>query len=281
MHLFSILSSAAFLTQEEREEIAERKRDRIRAKDDMNDEAYEERLGDDLGDIMNDTLVKNKVAWIVPDQLRIPLYIWNNLYGYQKEAVEWMWTLHSDQTGGILADEMGLGKTIQIIAFLAALHCSGILQDLKTRKNGTGVSRTGGVLIIAPATLVEQWRQEIHSWYPPLRVSVIASGVDKKVRKEMLMAQTGDGNCGVILTSYETFRLKESEILEYPFSYVILDEGQKIRNPDALVTQSCKRIDTPHRLVLTGTPIQNKLSELWSISDFFQPGLLGTFPVFN
>ncbi|CAD7948409.1 unnamed protein product, partial [Amoebophrya sp. A25] len=219
-----------------------------------------------------------RTTWVEQDELRVPNFIWDNLYGYQKTAVKWLFSLHKKQVGGILADEMGLGKTIQIVAFLAALHCSNILQTATTRRFGTGPPRTGGILILCPTTLVEQWRDEIKSWYPLLRVSIMRA-VDMQLKLEMMRSTTN--NHGVCITSYETFRIYSESIFEFPFTYVIMDEGHKIRNKDAAITLTCKQIDTPHRIVLSGTPIQNRLSELWSIFDFVQPGLLGTFPVFE
>ncbi|CAD7950634.1 unnamed protein product [Amoebophrya sp. A120] len=274
-----LLKPAHLRTEAEKELVKAADRARLRAFDDVDDDFYTKQL-EENPELDQDTRANpEKNSWIVPGELRIPNYIWDNLYGYQKTAVKWMYNLHKQQVGGILADEMGLGKTIQIVAFLAALYHSNILQTATTRQFGTGPPKTGGVLILCPTTLVEQWRDEIKSWFPVFRVSIMHQ-VDAQLKEEMMEKITA--NNGILITSYETFRIySESLIFNYPWTYLIMDEGHKIRNPDAAITLVCKKIDTPHRIVLSGTPIQNRLSELWSIFDFIQPGLLGTFPVFQ
>lgn len=216
----------------------------------------------------------------VAEGLRCPRWLWEALYPYQNTCVKWLWGLHCEKLGGILADEMGLGKTIQIIAYLAALHHSGVLQSMRVQNTSLGVASapsTGGILIICPATLISQWRSELHLWYPPLRVCVMHQ-VDVQERKECIrVASSGQG---ILVTSYETMRIAHEELLEATWTIVILDEGQKIRNPNASVTIASKRFSTPHRIVLSGSPIQNNLQELWSIFDFICPGRLGTLPVF-
>merc|ERR1719341_2446272 len=88
-------------------------------------------------------------------------------------------------------------------------------------------------------------------------------------------------NCGVVVTTYQTMRLMEDNILSYPWVYVILDEGHLIRNPDAAVTTAAKKFHTANRIILSGSPIQNNLKDLWSVIDFCAPGLLGTYPFFE
>lgn len=213
--------------------------------------------------------------------LRSPTWLWEALYPHQHRCVQWLWGLHEQKMGGILADEMGLGKTIQIIAYLAVLHHSGVLQTLKVQNTSLGSAsppRHGGVLIVCPATLISQWRNEIHVWYPPLRVCVMHQ-LNEVERREAI--KQASSNQGVLITSYETMRLSIDALLEATWVIVILDEGQKIRNPDASLTIACKRLSTTHRILLSGSPIQNNLRELWSLFDFVCPGRLGTLPVFT
>ncbi|CAJ1353777.1 unnamed protein product [Effrenium voratum] len=213
--------------------------------------------------------------------LRSPRWLWQALYPYQQLCVQWLWGLHNEKMGGILADEMGLGKTIQIIAYLAALHYSGVLQNLKVQNTSLGsasLPSTGGILIVCPATLISQWRNEIHLWYPPLRVCVMHQ-VNAAERKEAI--KQASSKQGILITSYETMRLTIEELLEATWAVVILDEGQKIRNPHASLTVASKRFSTAHRILVSGTPIQNNLRELWSLFDFVCPGRLGTLPVFT
>ena len=217
----------------------------------------------------------------VCEGLRCPKWLWQALYPYQHRCVHWLWGLHRDKMGGILADEMGLGKTVQIIAYLAVLHHSGVLQNMRVQNTSLGAAsppRTGGVLIVCPATLISQWRNEIHLWYPPLRVCVMHQ-LNEEDRKESI--QQASSHQGVLITSYETMRIAIDALLEATWVLVILDEGQKIRNPHASITIACKRFSTAHRILLSGSPIQNNLQELWSLFDFVCPGRLGTLPVFT
>lgn len=183
-------------------------------------------------------------------------------------------------TGAILGDEMGLGKTIQIIAFLAALNYSGKLD--------------GSVIILAPATVLRQWYREFRAWWPRFRVRILHhsqnQGRDAHSRRKQSGTQKFNPEAtledvigqkhGVLITSYEQVR-KNHEMLLDKFDYVIADEGHKIKSPDAEITLVCKRFDTPHRIIVSGSPLQNHLKELWSLFDFVFPGKLGTLPVFH
>jgi len=216
----------------------------------------------------------------VSDGLRSPRWLWEALYPYQHTCVKWLWDLHTNQMGGILADEMGLGKTVQIAAYLGSLHHSGVLQNMRIQNTSLGAAspaQPGGVLIVCPATLVTQWRNELHVWYPPLRVCVMHQVSERERRESMEVAVREQG---VLITSYETMRTAHAELLKHTWVMVILDEGQKIRNPHANITIATKQFSTPHRILLSGSPIQNNLQELWSLFDFICPGRLGTLPVF-
>ncbi|KAM9324969.1 DNA excision repair protein ERCC-6 [Gastrophryne carolinensis] len=205
----------------------------------------------------------------------IPGALWKKLYKYQQTGVRWLWELHCQQAGGILGDEMGLGKTIQIIAFLAGLSYSRI----RTRGSDYRYEGLGPSLIVCPATVMHQWVKEFHVWWPQLRVAVLhdtGSFAGKKVR---LIGEIGNSR-GILITSYSNVRLLQEELQKYHWHYVILDEGHKIRNPNAGVTLACKQFRTPHRIILSGSPMQNNLRELWSLFDFVFPGKLGTLPVF-
>ncbi|XP_062507872.1 DNA excision repair protein ERCC-6-like isoform X2 [Corticium candelabrum] len=178
--------------------------------------------------------------------LKVPGPIWSKLYKYQKTGVKWLWELHGQQCGGILGDDMGLGKTIQVIAFLAGLQY-GRVNTRITRRIGLG-----SVLVVCPATVMHQWVREFHTWWPIFRVAVLHNtGSHVGSKKELV-----------------------KRIALHP------DEGHIIRNPDSEITLACKQFRTPHRLILSGSPIQNNLRELWSLFDFIFPGKLGTLPVF-
>lgn len=210
--------------------------------------------------------------------LTVPTYVQEHLFPHQIECLEWLHRLHEQNTGGILGDEMGLGKTVQIAAFLGALHHA---------------RRVRTVLLLCPASVLMQWVREFHKWYPQMRVLLLhssGSGVALANRSyqelidEVTAPDYGDEETpggGVIVTTYENVRQYQEMFLPIEWDYVVLDEGHRIRNPDAEITLVCKHFKTVHRIILTGTPIQNRLKELWSLFDFVFPGKLGTLPTFD
>ncbi|KAI7805909.1 DNA excision repair protein ERCC-6 isoform X1 [Triplophysa rosa] len=206
---------------------------------------------------------------------KVPGFLWKKLFKYQQTGVRWMWELHCQQAGGILGDEMGLGKTIQIIAFLAGLSYS----KLKTRGSNYRYAGLGPTVIVCPATVMHQWVKEFHTWWPPFRVAVLHDTGSFTSKKEKLIPEIVASH-GILITSYSYIRIMQDYIQKYDWHFVILDEGHKIRNPNAGVTMACKQFRTPHRFILSGSPMQNNLKELWSLFDFVFPGKLGTLPVF-
>lgn len=190
---------------------------------------------------------------------KISLKIHSLLLDYQKVGLEWLVGLHHRRTGGILGDEMGLGKTVQIAALLNMLCSSKQL--------------LGPALIVAPLTVLSQWVKELHRWSPQLRTCILhSSGTSSTL--EGLVASVRNKPAAVI-TTYATMTIKCDLLHRANFQYVILDEGHKICNPEAGMTMAAKTFVTPHRLILTGSPIQNTLKELWCLFDFARPGLLG------
>ncbi|NWI92567.1 ERCC6 protein, partial [Pitta sordida] len=213
---------------------------------------------------------------------KVPGFLFKKLFKYQQTGVRWLWELHCQQAGGILGDEMGLGKTIQIIAFLAGLSYS----NMRTR--GSNYRQVllcrlyqglGPTVIVCPATVLHQWVKEFHTWWPPFRVAVLHETGSYTKSKVKLIHEIASCH-GILITSYSYIRLMLDNIHTYDWHYVILDEGHKIRNPNAAVTLACKQFRTPHRIILSGSPMQNNLKELWSLFDFIFPGKLGTLPVF-
>lgn len=173
---------------------------------------------------------------------------------------------------------MGLGKTIQIIAFLAALDYSGKLN--------------GSVIVLAPTTVLRQWYREFRAWWPRFRARILHHSHDQRNRNNRrrsgpvkfnpsaILKEATSQRHGVLITSYEQVRKNQEKLLD-KFEYVIADEGHKMKSPDAEITLVCKRFDTPHRIIVSGSPLQNHLKELWSLFDFVYPGKLGTLPVFQ
>ncbi|XP_031434408.1 DNA excision repair protein ERCC-6 [Clupea harengus] len=206
---------------------------------------------------------------------RVPGFLWKKLFKYQQTGVRWLWELHCQQAGGILGDEMGLGKTIEIIGFLAALSYSKI----RTRGSNYKYAGLGPTVIVCPATVMHQWVKEFHTWWPPFRVAVLHDTGSFTNKKEKLIPDIAASH-GVLITSYSYVRIMQEALSRYDWHYVILDEGHKIRNPHARITVACKQFRTPHRVILSGSPMQNNLKELWSLFDFVFPGKLGTLPTF-
>ncbi|KAM5141600.1 DNA excision repair protein ERCC-6 [Mantella aurantiaca] len=209
------------------------------------------------------------------ESFKVPGVLWKKLYKYQQTGVRWLWELHCQQAGGILGDEMGLGKTIEIIAFLAGLSYSRI----RTRGSDYRYEGLGPSVIVCPATVMHQWVKEFHAWWPQLRVAVLHETGSFAGKKVKLIGEIGRSR-GILITSYSNVRILQEELQKFNWHYIILDEGHKIRNPNAAVTVACKQFRTPHRIILSGSPMQNNLRELWSLFDFVFPGKLGTLPVF-
>lgn len=173
---------------------------------------------------------------------------------YQKFGFKWFKTLASCGFGGILADEMGLGKTLQTIAFIES--------ETDTKDNLP-------TLVIAPTSLVYNWKDEVEKFAPNLRVLVISG--DKKERKLKLKEAR---NYSIVITSYPLIRRDIEDYKEITFKYCFLDEAQHIKNPSSINSRSVKEVKAKAYFALTGTPIENSLTELWSIFDFIMPGYL-------
>lgn len=181
------------------------------------------------------------------------------LRSYQKVGFSWLCFLHKQGTGGVLADDMGLGKTLQTISLLL-----WVKSKMKGRRH----------LVVAPTSVVTNWEREIKRFAPTLK-TVCWQGPNRFDLREQLE------KCDVALTSYALLRRDEEILAEQSFGYVILDEAQYIKNPLSATAKSAKRIHAEYRLALTGTPIENRLSEAWSIFDFVAPGMLGSLRRFE
>jgi superfamily II DNA or RNA helicase len=182
-----------------------------------------------------------------------------DLRPYQKDGFSWLVFLHELNSGGILADDMGLGKTVQAIALLLWAKSKH-----KRKLN----------LVVAPTSVVPNWEREIAKFAPGLK-TVVWQGPNRSQRAPELE------KADVMITSYALLRRDEELLQALDLRYVILDEAQHIKNPMSQTARSAKKLSSERRLALTGTPIENRLSELWSIFDFVSPGLLGTLKTFE
>lgn len=212
----------------------------------------------------NDTFNK-LISDLSNNQMRrdaIPQSLQNTLRPYQKEGFNWLSTIVNYNFGGLLADEMGLGKTLQVIALLLAR---------KEQKKSNLPS-----LVIAPASVIYNWQAEIKKFAPELSVGVL--GGSKNERHNMLLHHN---DYDVFITSYQSLNHDLEAYHNLAFDLQILDEAQNIKNHQSITAKSVKVIKAQHRLALTGTPIENKLSELWSIFDYLMPGSLGSYVDFK
>ena len=190
----------------------------------------------------------------------VPQTLESVLRPYQTTGFRWLKTLESCGFGGILADEMGLGKTVQAIAFLATLK----------REETKAPS-----LIVCPTSLILNWGEEFAKFAPQLDILMIYGTASE--RKKMI-AQGGQED--VWITSYELLRQDIAQYEDLQFYTCILDEAQHIKNQSTLISRAVKTINCRQRFVLTGTPVENRLSELWNLFDFLMPGYLFTHRTF-
>ena len=180
---------------------------------------------------------------------------------YQKNGYKWLRTLETWQFGGILADDMGLGKTLQIISVLLAAKQEG---------------REGTSLVVSPASLIYNWAEEFARFAPELNISLIVGSQEERQGKIEAY-----GEADVLVTSYDLLKRDIHLYEDRQFLYQIIDEAQYIKNHTTAAAKAVKVINSQNRYALTGTPIENRLSELWSIFDFLMPGFLYGYDVFK
>lgn len=191
------------------------------------------------------------------NNFEVPASLESTLRPYQTVGFKWFKTLYHNGFGGILADEMGLGKTLQTIAFLLSEYLEAKFTDNR---------RT---LIVTPASLVFNWRNEFSFFAPVLPVKMVTGNADE--RQEIIR---GSQNRDILITSYELLKRDLETYEGLPFFCQIIDEAQYIKNHNTQVARAVKSVDAACRFALTGTPIENRLSELWSIFDYLMPGFL-------
>jgi len=187
----------------------------------------------------------------------LPANINAELRPYQKDGFDFLCHLTKLKLGGILADDMGLGKTLQTLAWLSWLR----------QERG---AKARPALVICPASVLHNWRREAEKFTPGTKVLVLESGAARHNLRKQIPEHD------LIVTNYSLLRRDLAALQKFEFQAIVLDEAQYIKNPSAQVTQSVKQLKAGQRLTLTGTPLENRLLDLWSISDFVQPGYLGS-----
>lgn len=210
-------------------------------------------------------LVRN-MKTVEDNDFEVPPELDGILRGYQKQGFLWLKTLKANGFGGILADDMGLGKTLQVIAFLLS----------EWKESGGNPGRPW--LIVCPASLVFNWKSEVERFAPVLPVYAAAGGAGER---KQLLEQAAREKKGVIITSYELLRRDIDIYTGMDFACEVIDEAQFIKNHSTQAARAVKQVPAGFRLALTGTPVENRLSELWSIFDYLMPGFLFSYSRFR
>jgi len=207
--------------------------------------------------IVEDTNIKDGYK-LIPEELK------DILRDYQKVGYEWLNVLDKYGFGGILADDMGLGKTIQILSIL-----------LMTKKKEKTKQAS---LVVAPSSLTLNWKNEVEKFAKELSINIINGNAEERAKKINNIAKYD-----LAITSYDLLKrdIEEYEKLDYTFRYIIADEAQYIKNNNTQNSKAIKRIKAKTKYALTGTPMENSLSELWSIFDYIMPGYLFTYKKFK
>ncbi|OPY55225.1 MAG: ATP-dependent helicase HepA [Methanosaeta sp. PtaU1.Bin112] len=205
------------------------------------------------------------------EEIRPPNEFQGTLRPYQLRGVSWLEYLRRIGLGACLADDMGLGKTVELIAFL--------LREIENErdKNDSPKAHHQPSLLICPMSVAGNWQKELARFAPSLRV-LLHHGQNRNIGPAFLQEAKGKD---VVITTYALAQRDEEHLSAIAWSHVILDEAQNIKNQAARQTQSIKRLHSGQKIALTGTPVENRLSELWSIMDFLNPGYLGSFQSFR
>ena len=213
-------------------------------------------------------------------EVNLPLGLKADLRDYQSEGFAWLWLLQENGFGGCLADDMGLGKTLQAIAILL------LNKEKRVAKTNLDTPERGQLslfqcdmeahtsLVVVPASLIQNWVNEIERFAPSLKV-MAHTGINRA------RDTSGFSYSDVVVSSYHTVRQDIEFLREYQFHYVILDESQTIKNPHSKLYRAMTELQASHKMVVTGTPIENSLTDLWSQINFVNEGLLGSLNFFK
>ncbi|KAF2874386.1 SNF2 family N-terminal domain-containing protein [Massariosphaeria phaeospora] len=184
---------------------------------------------------------------------------------YQVAGLNWLISLHENGISGILADEMGLGKTLQTIAFI------GYLRFIR----GT----TGPHLVVVPKSTLDNWKREFQMWIPEIDVFVLQGAKDE--RAALIQERLVDEKFDVCITSYEMILREKSHLKKFAWEYIIIDEAHRIKNEESSLAQIIRVFNSRNRLLITGTPLQNNLHELWALLNFLLPDVFGDASAFD
>ncbi|KAH7376214.1 SNF2 family domain-containing protein [Plectosphaerella cucumerina] len=194
-----------------------------------------------------------------------PAFIKGQMRDYQVAGLNWMISLHENGISGILADEMGLGKTLQTISFLGYLrHIMGI---------------TGPHLVIVPKSTLDNWKREFERWTPEVNVLVLQGAKDE--RHQLINDRLVEEKFDVCVTSYEMILREKGHLKKFAWEYIIIDEAHRIKNEESSLSQVIRLFNSRNRLLITGTPLQNNLHELWALLNFLLPDVFGDSEAFD
>lgn len=221
-----------------------------------------------IGDVLDDTTatvhhnkaldtLRERIKQSQKEEPQVPDSLQATLRDYQLEGYEWMWRVTSWGAGACLADDMGLGKTLQTIALLLDREADG------------------PSLVVAPASVVPNWRNELARFAPLLNVTILNQAENRiEAVKE---AKSGD----VVVATYAMLNIEQEHLASKDWNVVCLDEAHTIKNPNTKMSRAAMSLGAHRKVILTGTPIQNHLSELWNLFQFINPGLLGSAEQFS
>lgn len=194
-----------------------------------------------------------------------PAFINGTMRDYQVAGLNWLISLHENGISGILADEMGLGKTLQTISFLGYLrHIMGI---------------TGPHLITVPKSTLDNWKREFAKWTPEVNVLILQGA--KEERHQLINDRLVDEDFDVCITSYEMILREKAHLRKFAWEYIIIDEAHRIKNEESSLAQVIRMFNSRNRLLITGTPLQNNLHELWALLNFLLPDVFGDSEAFD
>lgn len=218
-------------------------------------ELMREEEGEDFEDYEDDDFVTESPSFVKSGKLR----------DYQIQGLNWLISLHEHKLSGILADEMGLGKTLQTISLL------GYLRYVK--------KIDGPFLVIVPKSTLDNWRREFNKWTPEVNVIVLHG--DKERRQNILQNYVMQAKFDVLVTSYEMVIREKNVLKKLAWHYIVIDEAHRIKNEQSALSQIIRLFYSKNRLLITGTPLQNNLHELWALLNFLLPDVFGDSEVFD
>ncbi|ETN41555.1 uncharacterized protein HMPREF1541_03491 [Cyphellophora europaea CBS 101466] len=214
-----------------------------------------ELLRDEKRGTASQTIFRDSPAFIQGGEMR----------DYQVAGLNWLISLHENGISGILADEMGLGKTLQTISFLGYLrHICDI---------------TGPHLVAVPKSTLDNWAREFKKWTPEVNVLVLQGAKDD--RQQLIKDRVVDEKFDVLVTSYEMILREKSHLRKFAWEYIIVDEAHRIKNEESSLAQIIREFNSRNRLLITGTPLQNNLHELWALLNFLMPDVFGDSEAFD